>query len=629
MPEFAIKGVLNLAVSGVAKIKSDVNKAMKDVSKEANKAVDDIVGAIPGMFGRIVSEMKYAFDKIRGYVKAIKPPGVTMPGVPAIPVPPTAEALEAAAPEAAAGAGAMSGIMAILGPIAAIAVGIGVAVTILNGINDKLKKQIEVMKESSPAFKSIDMIQKKIWSLVMKPFGDFLSILMRPYIILSMNVIRQSLKKAADVLKALKAGAITQPEAMDQLQEIFAATYLALMPLMQGIKDATAPLTGFLAAFEDSVGIVQWFNDSLQNFVNYLAGLGKTVEELSKSEVWKMAAEMLGKAVKDNVDLLSMLPPKWREAYNEFKDLPGSVGDAALGLTIFGQTTGTMATLLDTYSAAFNKALQDATTEVDAFKKALQDALDALEKGKIPPLPEKPPLAEVKPAGIDILGMISGLAKEFVSGIVPGLGKLKIEGIAEIHESIRSQADVQKDLKAAQAEQSKLWVAALSGYKTALEEKLDTLGTGAKVLAQNQIDAANAAILTEQTNQLNLIGGGLPLKDIIKTGNKDIITAIKNIKIEVSTPKGGFTPSITPKGSKQLGGVIPETGYYWMHRKEEVLRAGEARARETPVSYSPNITINARIDSEYDIKKLATDLNRELQRRIRSRQPGVPTVGGI
>lgn len=57
-------------------------------------------------------------------------------------------------------------------------------------------------------------------------------------------------------------------------------------------------------------------------------------------------------------------------------------------------------------------------------------------------------------------------------------------------------------------------------------------------------------------------------------------------------------------GSRQYGGYIPKTGPYLLHKGETVVPA------ETTNTFSPNITINATISSDYDVRRLAEELKR-------------------
>lgn len=57
----------------------------------------------------------------------------------------------------------------------------------------------------------------------------------------------------------------------------------------------------------------------------------------------------------------------------------------------------------------------------------------------------------------------------------------------------------------------------------------------------------------------------------------------------------------------QQGGIIPETGPYILHKGETVIPSGMGGGG---IALSPTININASISSDYDVRKLATELSR-------------------
>ena len=56
-------------------------------------------------------------------------------------------------------------------------------------------------------------------------------------------------------------------------------------------------------------------------------------------------------------------------------------------------------------------------------------------------------------------------------------------------------------------------------------------------------------------------------------------------------------------GSFQYGGIVPQTGPYLLHKGEMVIPSGSP-------TYAPSITVYATVSSEYDVRKLASQLNR-------------------
>lgn len=57
-------------------------------------------------------------------------------------------------------------------------------------------------------------------------------------------------------------------------------------------------------------------------------------------------------------------------------------------------------------------------------------------------------------------------------------------------------------------------------------------------------------------------------------------------------------------GSRQFGGVIPKTGPYMLHKGETVVPSGGGG------NVSPTIIVNASISSDYDVRRLASELNK-------------------
>jgi len=55
-------------------------------------------------------------------------------------------------------------------------------------------------------------------------------------------------------------------------------------------------------------------------------------------------------------------------------------------------------------------------------------------------------------------------------------------------------------------------------------------------------------------------------------------------------------------GSFQSGGVVPKTGPYLLHEGETVVPAG--------ANFAPSITVYASVSSDYDVRRLATELNK-------------------
>ena len=65
--------------------------------------------------------------------------------------------------------------------------------------------------------------------------------------------------------------------------------------------------------------------------------------------------------------------------------------------------------------------------------------------------------------------------------------------------------------------------------------------------------------------------------------------------------------------SFQTGGIMPYTGVAYLHKGEKITPAGES---SSTTNISPNITINATVSSDYDVRKMATLINQYISREM-------------
>jgi len=91
---------------------------------------------------------------------------------------------------------------------------------------------------------------------------------------------------------------------------------------------------------------------------------------------------------------------------------------------------------------------------------------------------------------------------------------------------------------------------------------------------------------------------------------------IKNILLNM-IPFGGTIRRIL---GFQGGGLVPYTGLFYLHAGERVIPRGRTSSQ---IIFSPNVTIYSSINSDYDVRKLASELNRywaaDFERLIKSR----------
>jgi len=255
----------------------------------------------------------------------------------------------------------------MIGPLTAITgvvAGVALVVSAINGVSDKISKMSDRLREVSARLSSLDKIQKKTLDLVLKPFGDFIATLARPYIQMMRTVARESIRKSREVLRAEKRGDITSTEAQAQLMQIMAATSLAMEPLKRGMLETIGPLSGFMSGLEDTEGLIGWFEKAGKDLSDYIGGIISSAALKALPDTWKLAGELLGTAVSDNATNLGKLPSLWSDAYEKFKDLPTKVGNTATGLEIFRSTISDMISGTPGSLEAFNAAVKDTNDKI-------------------------------------------------------------------------------------------------------------------------------------------------------------------------------------------------------------------------------------------------------------------------
>jgi len=101
---------------------------------------------------------------------------------------------------------------------------------------------------------------------------------------------------------------------------------------------------------------------------------------------------------------------------------------------------------------------------------------------------------------------------------------------------------------------------------------------------------------------------------------KVLVDGIVWVAGKVSKLLGGNEFTFKMPSFKQ-GGIMPYTGVAYLHAGEKVIPRNEVGSGQ--VSFSPSITINAAVTSDYDVRRLASQLNEywasDFQRMLKSR----------
>lgn len=75
--------------------------------------------------------------------------------------------------------------------------------------------------------------------------------------------------------------------------------------------------------------------------------------------------------------------------------------------------------------------------------------------------------------------------------------------------------------------------------------------------------------------------------------------------------------------SFQHGGIMPYTGMAYLHAGEKIIPKNQVNNQKSSIIFSPSININAQVSSDYDVRKLADELNyyfaKDFERMIKGR----------
>lgn len=247
------------AIVGFKTDKASLKRVIGDVTKEVNIAVQKPdVGAAPG-----IGDIGGALGDIGGSIGAL---GAMGPG------------------------------------IAAIGTGIGLAVIALNQGLEILGKISDTLSEASPALKGTFELMGAAFKLFFKPFGDFLSSLLRPMAIfmikmaLQFNKFLQALVPEKPPTEAIFGEGVT-PAVFEEAKKEFAED------LREKTKDTVTDITGSETLGEiigGFVGGIVEFLTGLGQFLveKILLPLGTLIVEVVLMPLFKIGAS-IGKVIKE------------------------------------------------------------------------------------------------------------------------------------------------------------------------------------------------------------------------------------------------------------------------------------------------------------------------------------------
>lgn len=287
---------LKLVPDNIKEVKGKIEKSLKEVGKE-------VLGIAGGIGGGIQKTLGGVFGALKGGVSG----GAAIAG----------------------GAAGMAGV-----------------VMILKKIHDKIEKGFRRFEEASTAFKGTREIIERMWNIVLRPLGNIIATLVRPYLMLAMRVLQPKLKEMYAVIK--EAGGTPGEEDIAKISSIWkeAAVLLGSVFNLMGrlIKPLIADVEGFTGGMK--LALNTWLV-GLGTFIkSFLEGNRVAVDSLSE-ELLRLIAEegvifsklpanvrdLLTNWVEDNPDAMEGLPKEiadelkkpLEENTQDLKDLAGWV----------------------------------------------------------------------------------------------------------------------------------------------------------------------------------------------------------------------------------------------------------------------------------------------------------------
>ncbi len=174
--------------------------------------------------------------------------------------------------------GAISGMVSSVNPVAAVAVGIGAAVGILKLISDKITEMKDTLKAATPSLKGMQDRLDTMYNLVLKPIGDIMTMLMRPFLMLMMKRLQAAMQTLQPTFAAIAAqGGTPNKEQMDTITSTVEGALTDFAAISQVMNSVIGPLAGQIAGFQTAIGSV--FNNWLTGVSDFFSGVLKGLSE--------------------------------------------------------------------------------------------------------------------------------------------------------------------------------------------------------------------------------------------------------------------------------------------------------------------------------------------------------------
>ena len=327
---FGMKVDLELQAKNIEKVKQDIKSKLRRVDVEPSARAG--AGARPSSWARVSGPVTGAVGQASPMAAGMMGRMGGMAGASRA-AGGTSAAGAGAAGGGAAGGGAAGGAAAgsaALGAVAAVAVAVGAAIVVLKIISGKITKMIGKLGEASASFQSSKDLIDKMWNLALRPIGNIMTMLMRPYLLLAMQFLRPRLKAMGEILKESKGG--YTEEAMDKIKDIWSGTAEGLMSIFQDMWRVVKPIAAEVDGFTSAIKIV--FNSWLSGIASWFKGLA-----LGFKSVLTPMPDTLGmwilESIKKDPSFLESLPENTAAKFfkwiiknpTKFEELPNDARD--------------------------------------------------------------------------------------------------------------------------------------------------------------------------------------------------------------------------------------------------------------------------------------------------------------
>jgi hypothetical protein len=203
--------------------------------------------------------------------------------------------LQSLIPKGTIGMAGISGHGGLMGGVAAPGAagmalgGAAIVVEILKSINNNMIATRKHLAEASPIFRGVEDTIKRIGNNILAPIGVFISMQAKPYMMLMMAQMKNTMKRAKEIMQ----GGGTEEEKQADLQQLYAASFLNLSAYNNAMNNAIGPMIGFMGATQSMLGLTDGLVQGVNNVMNALIGFNNYLKERGNMDTWALAFEMM------------------------------------------------------------------------------------------------------------------------------------------------------------------------------------------------------------------------------------------------------------------------------------------------------------------------------------------------